>query len=80
MYARVSITIGDVETESTTTCEYKESDRCNVGGCLAEAFAPECSLGTLADLLFALTNHDGFVLNNVESARLAQALTALKGD
>ena len=80
MYVRASITIGDDETEFTGTCEYKESNWGGIGGCLAEAFAKaDCSLSTLADMMSALINHDGFGLDEDESHRLESALKVLRG-
>jgi len=81
VYVRASITIGDDETEFTGTCEYKESNWGGIGGCLAEAFVKaDCTLSTLADMMDALRNHDMFLLDNVDSVRIAQALRDLKGD
>ena len=79
MYVRASITTGDADIESTAICEYKESNRCDVGGCLAEVFAKaDCRLSTLADMMDELLTSDVLALSDTEYTRLKNAIEALK--
>jgi len=81
MYTKCTITIGDEETESSSTCIYKEyPGRCNVGSCLAEAFAKaDCTLSTLAEMMDALLNTlDTFDLDAEERERLTRALLSIQ--
>ena len=79
MYTRASITIGDGETESTSMCEYKEADKCDVGGCLAEVFAKsDCTLATLASMMSSLITMDVFPMGAEEYTRLTRAIEALQ--
>ena len=80
MYAECTITIGDEDTESTSTCRYKDCRKNKeIGGCLAEAFTKaDCHLFTLRAMMKHLIASDVFQLDADELGQLKQALAALK--
>ena len=80
MYAECTITIGDEETETTSTCRYKYCKTSEeVGGCLGEAFTKaDCHLFTLRAMMKHLIASDVFQLDADELGQLKRAMAALK--